>query len=128
MITLKDKMKALSATRRARVDARATALIAEEMSLRDLRRAHELTQERMSQVLGIGQESVSRLEKRTDLLLSTLRDYVNAMGGDLRLIAEFPDRPPVALSGLATVETVSNTSRRRAAVPPKRRARAQKIR
>jgi DNA-binding transcriptional regulator YiaG len=53
-------MKSLSATRRARVDARATALIAEEMSLRDLRRAHELTQERLSEVLGIGQESVSQ--------------------------------------------------------------------
>ena len=80
-------------------------LVAEEMSLRDLRRAHELTQERLAEFLGIGQEGVSRLEKRADLLLSTLRGYVEAMGGRLRLVADFPDRPPVVLSGLAEMES-----------------------
>jgi hypothetical protein len=79
----------------------ARALIAEEMSLRDLPHARELTQQRMAECLGIGQEGGSRLEKRTDLWLSTLRIYVEAMGGRLRLVAEFPDRPPVDLAGLA---------------------------
>ena len=50
---------------------------------------------------GVGQESVSRMEKRSDLLLSTLRGYVRAMGGELRLVAEFPGRPPVLIAGLA---------------------------
>lgn len=104
--TLKDKLNRLGAQRRKKVEARAEALIAEEMSLRDLRQAHELTQERMSEVLGIGQEGVSRLEQRSDLLISTLRGFVKAMGGELRLIAEFPDRPPVVLSGLAPMKTV----------------------
>ena len=51
--------------------------------------------------LGITQDGVSRLEKRSDLLLSTLRKTVEAMGGRLSLVAEFPDRPPVVLSGIA---------------------------
>lgn len=55
----------------------------------------------MAELLGIGQDSVSRLEKRSDLLLSTLRSYVAAMGGRLRLIAEFPDRPAVDISSLS---------------------------
>ena len=102
--TLKEKMDALDAKRRKKVQARAAELIAEEMSLRDLRRALEMTQVRMAEVLGIGQDGVSRLEKRSDLLLSTLRSYVEAMGGKLQLVAEFPDRPPVVLSGVADVE------------------------
>ena len=70
----------------------------EALTLRDLRQARSLTQKRMSELRGIEQENVSRLEKRPDLLLSTLRNYVAAMGGSLRLVAEFPDRPPVALN------------------------------
>lgn len=102
--TLKDKMKALDVKRRKKVEARATELIAEEMSLRDLRKAMVKTQVTMAKALGIKQEGVSRIEKRSDLLLSTLRGYVEAMGGELHLIAEFPDRPPVALSGVAQLE------------------------
>ena len=99
--TLKDKMAALSPERRQKVEARAAELAAEELSLRDLRHAHRLTQEDVGESLGIGQEGVSRLEKRSDLLISTLRGYVEAMGGHLQLIAEFPNRPPVILSGIA---------------------------
>jgi DNA-binding XRE family transcriptional regulator len=102
--TLKEKMNALDAKRRKKVQARAAELIAEEMSLRDLRRALEMTQVRMAEVLGIGQDGVSRIEKRSDLLLSTLRSYIEAMGGKLQLVAEFPDRPPVVLSSISDVE------------------------
>src|SRR6204780_320719 len=100
-ITLKDKMKGLSPAQRRKVEARAAQLIAEEMTLRELRHARKLTQVRMAKALGITQDSVSRLEKRSDLLLSTLRRTVEAMGGSLSLVAEFPDRPPVILSGIA---------------------------
>jgi hypothetical protein len=55
----------------------------------------------MAKELGVTQDSVSRLEKRSDLLLSTLRKTVQAMGGNLSLVAEFPDRPPVVLAGIA---------------------------
>lgn len=102
--TLKDKMAALTPARRQKVEAMTAELVAEEQSLRDLRRALALTQEHVAEVLGVGQESVSRLEKRSDLLLSTLRSYVEAMGGELRLVAEFPDRPPVLLKGLSSMD------------------------
>ena len=100
-ITLKDKMKELSPARRRKVEARAGALIAEEMTLRELRHARKLTQVKMARTLGVTQDSVSRLEKRSDLLLSTLRKTVEAMGWNLSLVAELPDRAPVVLSGIA---------------------------
>src|SRR5437667_11605080 len=101
MKTLREKMKSLSAVRRKKIEARAAELVAEEMTLQELRQARKLTQVRMAKTLGITQDSVSRLEKRSDLLLSTLRKTVEAMGGNLSLIAEFPDRAPVVLSGIA---------------------------
>jgi len=102
--TIDEVMEKWPAERRERVEARAKELTAEYLTLQDLRKAHELTQERMAELLGIKQENVSRLEKRSDLLISTLRSYVEAMGGTLRLVAEFPDRPPVSLSTLASME------------------------
>lgn len=105
MKTINQKMKSLSAGRRKKIEARAAALIAEEMTLRELRRARELTQVRLAKALGISQDGVSRLEKRSDLLISTLRKSVEAMGGNLSLVAEFPDRKPVILCGIANVES-----------------------
>jgi DNA-binding XRE family transcriptional regulator len=97
--SLQDKLNQLPPERQAKIRARANQLITEEMSLRDLRLARKLTQEKMAELLHIRQEGISRLEKRSDLHLSTLRDVVQAMGGELRLVVEFPDRPPVILSG-----------------------------
>ena len=91
--TLKERLSKLPAGRRAKVEARANELLAEEMSLKDLRKARELTQEHMAELLGIGQEGISRLEKRSDLLISTLRNYVARMGGRIELVVRFPDRP-----------------------------------
>jgi DNA-binding XRE family transcriptional regulator len=90
----------LSLSQRKKVEARAAELIGEEMTLRELRRARKLTQVRVAKTLGITQDSVSRLEKRSDLLLSTLRKTVKAMGGKLSLVAEFRDRAPVVLAGI----------------------------
>jgi DNA-binding XRE family transcriptional regulator len=101
---MNDKIKKLSPAHRKKVEARADELIAEEMTLRELRHARKLTQVRMAKTLGITQDSVSRLEKRSDLLLSTLRKTVQAMGGNLSLIAEFPDRAAVVLSGIGEAD------------------------
>jgi transcriptional regulator with XRE-family HTH domain len=103
-VNVNDKIKKLSPSRRKKVEARAAELIAEEMTLRELRKARKLTQVRMAKALGVTQDSVSRLEKRSDLLLSTLRKTVQAMGGNLSLVAEVPDRAPVVLSGIADDE------------------------
>src|SRR6266436_4366507 len=101
MKTLTQKIGGVGTARRKRVETRAAALIAEEMTLQELRQARKLTQVRLAKTLGISQDGVSRLEKRSDLLLSTLRKTVEAMGGNLSLIAEIPDRAPVVLSGIA---------------------------
>ncbi len=100
-VNVDEKIRKLSPAQRKKVEARAAELMAEEMTLRELRKARKLTQVRIAKVLGITQDSVSRLEKRSDLLLSTLRKTVEAMGGKLSLVAEFPNRPPVMLSGIA---------------------------
>jgi DNA-binding XRE family transcriptional regulator len=114
--TLDEFMQDFTPRERARVKARTAELIEEELTLRDLRQAHHLTQERMAALLGVEQENVSRLERRADLLLSTLSGYVAAMGGKLRLVAEFPNRHPVtiALGDIAEEGTPLKARRRRA--------------
>ena len=95
-----DKMKKrikLSPEREKKISERAQMLIEEEMTLRELRKVQQLTQESMAKLLGIEQDSVSRMERRADMLLSTMSSFVTAMGGSLRLIAEFPNRGPVAI-------------------------------
>ena len=96
--------KELSASRRKKVEARTAELIAEHMTLQELRRARKLTQVRMAKKLGVSQDGISKLERRSDLLLSTLRKTVEAMGGSLSLVAKFPDRRPVVLAGIAEGE------------------------
>jgi len=103
-VNINGKIRALSPAQRKKVRARAAELVAEEMTLRELRKARRLTQVRIAKALKINQDSVSRLEKRSDLLLSTLRKTVAAMGGTLLLVAEFPDRRPVVLSALGEPE------------------------
>lgn len=51
------------------------------------------------------QESISRLEKRSDMLISTLNKYISAMGGSLKLIAEFPDRAPMEIHGISEIKS-----------------------
>jgi len=123
--TLEQKLTALSPARRKRVQARTNELIEDEKSLCDLRHALALTQEKMAEELGIGQDGISRLEKRSDLLISTLRGYVEAMGGKLRLVAEFPNRQPVMLGGLTTVEAGVLAATRGKGQKPGRKARTK---
>jgi hypothetical protein len=104
------------------VRQRAAELIAEEINLRELRRLRKLTQTRLSKKLKIGQEGVSRIEKRTDLYLSTLRSYVEAVGGKLSLIVEFPDRSAVTLAGFGENSgkvSKENEARKRVKTPSK---------
>jgi hypothetical protein len=114
-VTIKEFTKDFTPEERAKVTARTAELIEEELTLRDLRQAEQLTQERMAELMGVEQENVSRLERRADLLLSTLSSYVAAMGGKLRLIAEFPHRQPVTIA-LADIA---------GEVPPKPRERSR---
>ncbi len=101
----------LPARRRAKVEQRA----AELATLKDLRQAMQRTQQDLAAALHIGQDSVCRLEKRSDMLLSTLRGYVEAMGGKLELVARFPNRPPVIIEHLVDQHPESKSSSARSA-------------
>jgi transcriptional regulator with XRE-family HTH domain len=114
---LDDVIRGLPLDQQQEIEARAARLIEDEMTLRDLRKAHELTQERMAEALHISQDGVSRLEKRSDFLLSTLRSYVEAMGGKLRLVVEFPDRKPVMVSGLESLTARTKAEKRNRKTP-----------
>jgi transcriptional regulator with XRE-family HTH domain len=122
MSTLQEKIAGLPASRREKIAARTTELIAEENALRQLREAHQKTQTKIAKKLGIGQDSVSRLEKRSDMLISTLRDYVAALGGRMRLVVEFKDRPTIELKSLGVLKKPAGAIRRRKAAPRVKRA------
>lgn len=111
--TLNEKLRNLPKARRARIEARAAELVADEMSLRDLRRALGRTQSKLAAELGVGQDTVSRYERRADMLLSTLREILETMGARLALIAEFPDRRPVKITGFGDISPKQPSGQRR---------------
>lgn len=90
---LDQMIEELPAKRREKIEKRASDLA----TLKDLRLAVELTQEELAANLGVGQDTISRLERKSDMLLSTLRRHVEAMGGKLELVAHFPGRPPMVI-------------------------------
>jgi transcriptional regulator with XRE-family HTH domain len=110
-----EKIEKLTPARRKKIERRAAELVVEEMTLRELRHARKLTQVRIAKELGISQDSVSRLEQRSDILLSTLRKTVEAMGGKLSLVAEFLDHKPVVLAGIGdTTRSIKSKLRKNA--------------
>jgi transcriptional regulator with XRE-family HTH domain len=94
---LEQVLAKLPAKRRAKLQQRAAVLA----TLKDLRHALLRTQERLATALGVGQNTISRLEQRSDMLLSTLERHGEAMGGKLDLVATFPNLPPVIIKQIA---------------------------
>lgn len=91
---MKKNFKMLREKRSAEGRARAHALAAKyraEMALDELREVRAMTQEHLASLLGIKQAAVSKMERRTDMYVSTLRDMVRAMGGQLEISAHFPE-------------------------------------
>ena len=74
----------------ARAQAKAQAMLA-EMPLNELRQARGLSQKMLAEVLHVQQPSIAKIERRTDMYLSSLRSHIEAMGGQLEVIARFPD-------------------------------------
>lgn len=68
-----------------------TKQMLKEMPLQELRQAHQMSQEHLAELLSTKQANVSRIERRTDMYISTLRSYIEAMGGELDIVARFPD-------------------------------------
>lgn len=83
-----------------------------QATLSDLRRAFHLSQVTLAETLNMSQSELSRLERRADLLLSTLTRFVEATGGHLRLVADYPDRPPfeLRLASLTQLDENENDS------------------
>jgi transcriptional regulator with XRE-family HTH domain len=106
--------------RRAKIEGRARQLIGEEIALQQLRKARRLTQKQMARALNIGQDSVSRLENRSDLLISTLQSYVEAMGGELKIVVEFKEGSAV-ISGLGASEPVERKKEPAKKAPARRK-------
>jgi transcriptional regulator with XRE-family HTH domain len=86
----KDLRAKMSAESRARAHVRAQQMLA-ELPLQELRQARQMSQEKLAEILGGKQASVSKLEHRTDMYVSTLRSYIEAMGGELDIVARFQD-------------------------------------
>jgi len=80
--------------------ARREKKVPEPLSLKELRKSAKQTQADLARALGVGQDAISRLEKRSDMLLSTLRHYVESIGGQLTLLATLPERPPMFIDPL----------------------------
>lgn len=100
---LREKMSPES---RARAHALAERLRA-EYPLHELRRARGLSQEYIAQTLKVSQANISKIEKRTDMYISTLRSHIRAMGGELEIRAKFPDGD-VLVSGFSDTESLSS--------------------
>ena len=88
---------------RARSEEKARTMLA-EMPLNELRQARGLSQKVLAELLHVQQPSIAKLEKRTDMYLSTLRSHIEAMGGELEVIARFPDGS-VKISNFSDLET-----------------------
>jgi transcriptional regulator with XRE-family HTH domain len=115
MRTLEAKLNEISAERRKKIRVRTRELVAREMSLQELRHAVNKTQKTVARTLNMGQDGISRLEKRSDLLLSTLRNYVEAVGGSLTLVAQLPGEEPIAIAGLGEIVSAEEKAKRRTA-------------
>ncbi len=119
-------MERFSPEQRARIDTESDRLIAEELSLRELRMAMGKTQIQLARKLKKPQASVSRMEKQSDMLISTLDEIVHAMGGRVRIVAELPGRPPLYLTGLTGLtEAKAATAKPTAAAGRKTRTAAK---
>ena len=100
-VKLEDMMKKVfTAKERTAIRREGGAIAKRHMALRELREARSRTQVAMARRLGVKQVSISRLESRSDPRLSTLEKYIDAMGGRLHLIVEFPEQEPVELKGI----------------------------
>lgn len=95
--SLEDMLDRLPAKRRKKIEREAAQLAAEYLTLQQLRKAQAITQVELAERLGVRQATIAQMEKRSDMLLSTLRNTVRAMGGDLKVTVEFPDKEPVVL-------------------------------
>lgn len=99
-VSLEEMISRMPQRDQVEVEMHASELIAQHRALRDVRKAMGKTQAAVAKSLNIKQENVARIEQRGDMLLSTLRSYVKALGGEVSLSVRMPGLPPLELEGL----------------------------
>jgi transcriptional regulator with XRE-family HTH domain len=97
---MKEIKASFSPERRARIEKRSKETIAHINALQELRKTRNVTQLQMAELLRIAQSGVSRIENRNDVLLSTLKNYIEVLGGHLRITATFPDSEDIEILGV----------------------------
>jgi hypothetical protein len=124
-VTLAEMKARLAPERRAEVERQAAEITARVKGLNALRMARASTQVALADRLHVSQASVAKLERRTDIHLSTLRQYIEALGGHLDLIVRFDDgADPILLTGLSNAHLVEDPSD----APPSSRSRSARTR
>lgn len=103
---LRELRKGMSPEREKRNASRSAQMLA-EMPLQELRQARQLSQQTLTELLEVTQPEISKLERRTDMYLSTLRRYIEAMGGSLEVLASFPGGGKVRISQFEALEKVA---------------------
>ncbi len=103
-INFDDYIKKLPKKERDAIAKRSAQLIAEEATLRETRKAQHRSQAQVAKTLHINQAALSKIESRTDMYVSTLRSYIEAMGGSLEIVAQFPGSPPMHISQFKELE------------------------
>lgn len=106
---LRERIRSHEASRRA-YDEMTQTVERNQANLARVRKARMLTQATVADMMGMDQSEVSRLERRTDLLLSTARRFIQATGGDLRLVAHYPDGDVELFIGEDALEDVTESS------------------
>lgn len=110
-VSLDDVLAGLSDENRAKVEAEICAerIYDEYLTLQELRKAKQVTQQELSRRLNKRQSTIAQMEKRSDLMISTLRDYIEGLGGKLTLQVELPGHGPVTLNGLGDTEEIGGS-------------------
>lgn len=103
-VSLDDVLSELPVDSQAHVEAEAERMYEDYMTLQQLRKAHEMTQVALSEKLGKQRATIAQMEKRSDLMISTLRDHVEALGENLSLQVEFPGHRPAHLQALGDLD------------------------
>jgi DNA-binding XRE family transcriptional regulator len=108
--SFEDIMNSLPPERQQIINQGIEQLVAEEMTLQELRKAHDYSQKVLASTLEVNQATISKMERQADMLVSTLRSFVEAMGGTLEIIATFPNHPPVRLNQFEELEETDNVT------------------
>lgn len=96
-INVEAYIKTLPIKKKGEIERRAQELMVEEKTLQELRKAVSYSQAQLAQALGVKQATISKMERKTDLYVSSLRSFVEAMGGSLDITANFPHKPPIRI-------------------------------